>query len=112
VKSALEGYVIRAYRSLISGEDSRAEQYVLFARRIRETYEKKIQSRDQALRIPEVEEIQKQILKALLHPEEGWPPEVRVALRNKLGMPAESAEPAVTNSPPAAVSTNAPPVTR
>jgi hypothetical protein len=37
---------------------------------------------------------------------------VRAALRNKLGMPPESAEPAVTNAPPANISTNTLPATR
>ncbi|TAL01423.1 MAG: hypothetical protein EPO07_08435 [Verrucomicrobia bacterium] len=107
VKSAVEGYLVRAYRSLVYGEDSYAEQFVLFARRIRATYQKKIETRAQAIGLPEVAEIQAEVLKRLLDPEEGWPEEVRAALRRKLGMPAESAEPS-TNAPPASISTNAP----
>ena len=56
--------------------------------------------------MPPIEQTQRDVLKGLLDPEHGLPPEVRAVLRSKLGMAAEAepAAPASTNAPPESVS--------
>ena len=51
------------------------------------------------------EEIDQEVRKRMLDPQEGEPPEVRAVLRAKLGEPPEtSVPPATTNAPPEKVS--------
>ena len=110
-RSNIEGLLLQAYRSLIVGEDERAAGFKLLAQKIQETYMSKISGNRGEERIPvaPVEQIQQEVLKRLLDVENGWPPEVRAVLRNKLGLPAETAPapPPPTNAPPV-ISTNTP----
>ncbi len=103
VKAAIEGLVIQSFRSLVLGEDDLAAGQRLIVRQIRDLYLARIKGREVAIPIPPIEETEKDILKRLLDPEQGWPPEVRAVLRQKLGMPPESAstQSSGTNAPPA-----------
>jgi hypothetical protein len=52
-------------------------------------------------------DIDQEVRKRMLDTQEGEPPEVRAALRTKLGeLPEASAPPATTNAPPEKVSTH------
>ncbi|MCU0785175.1 MAG: hypothetical protein MUF81_14230 [Verrucomicrobia bacterium] len=109
IKAAIEGKIVKAYRFLVLGEDRAAAGYRGLARRIRESYMRKIEGSEKRLLIAPVEDIEKETLGRLLDPEHGMPFEMRAGLRAKLGMPPESAPvPAATNAPPAVTMTNAP----
>lgn len=111
VKAAIEGQLVKAYRALIRGEDRRSAGYRALARILRAKYMSKIAGGSNVDRVglPTVEEIEREILNALLDPEQGWPPEWRAALRSALRMPPEAPAAAPTTAPPTATSTNTPP---
>ncbi len=108
VKAAIEGYLVRAFRSLVLGQDDEATGLRLIARQVWATYSSVNVSKERlkAIEIPPVEEIEQDVLKQLLDPEHGWPPQVRAVLRQKLGMPQESAAPPAAT--PSTGATNAP----
>jgi hypothetical protein len=92
VKSAIEGLLVNFYRSLVLDEDDRAAGFKLLARKVWEAYEGNIpKEREAAIGLPPLSEIEKESLNRLLDPEHGLAPEVRAALRTRLGMPAETA---------------------
>lgn len=91
IKAALEGKIVKAYRFLALGEERWAAGYRGLARRIRESYMKRIEGSEDRLYLATVEEIEKEVLRRLLDPETSpWPFEARAALRAKLQMPPES----------------------
>jgi hypothetical protein len=97
IRSALEGLIVQAYRSLVLDEDSRYAGFMLLARKIWSNYEDKIpKQRMQASTLGPFEDVRGIVLNRLLDPQRGWPPEVRATLRSKLQMPAEQAP---TNAP-------------
>ncbi len=118
VKAAMEGLVGKAYLALIRGQDKRHAGYRALARLLRTKYMNSIGggNSDARIGLPTVEETEKEVADRLLSSDKGWPPEMRAALRVKLGMPPEPppapstnapaanipAAPAPTNSPPAA----------
>lgn len=116
VKARLEEFLIRAYVSLARGQDDLYAGYRMMARNLRTVYTKKIGIGAGEVRIglPPSEEIEKEILKRLLDPNDevyGMPFEMRAALRTALQMPPEPAA-AAAPGPPGAKSgpgTNAPP---
>ena len=70
-------------------------------------YDKNTSMRPEPLRIPPLDELQKEVLANLLNPERGLPPDARADLRAKLGMEPEPAAPAGgTNAVPEKVSSN------
>ncbi len=114
IKQTVEGMIATSFQSLVVGEDEQAAGLLLLARRVQEIYLSKVKGREMAIGLPAFEDTYKQVLNAMLDPEEGLPPEYRATLRAKLSMPPEAAAPASTstNTPPAAVSTTNAPVTR
>jgi hypothetical protein len=104
VKAAIEGQIVKGYLALIRGEDKRHAGYRALARILRAKYMKAIAGGANAERIglPPVEETEREVLKVLLNPESGWPPELRAALRGALRMEPEAATTPSTNAPPAA----------
>lgn len=108
VKAVLVGHAATGYRYLAMGDQKRYTGMRNLARMLRSTYMKKIGGGANVDRIglPPVEEIEQDVLKALLDPETSrWPYEMRAALRAALAMPMEPPPP----PPPA--TTNAPAVT-
>jgi hypothetical protein len=96
IQSAIEGYLVRGYYSLVLGDDDRYAGHVLMARKIWEVYRAQIpKDRWDAIHLAPVDEIAQSVLRRLLDPETGYPPEMRAILRTRLRLPAE------TNSPPA-----------
>ena len=107
VKAAIEGQIAKAYLALIRGQDKRHAGYRALARLLRAKYMSAIGGGNSDIRIglPTVEETEKEVANNVLDPEKGWPPQMRAALRAKLGMPPEPPPAPVPNAP----ATNAPP---
>jgi hypothetical protein len=105
IEATIEGLLVNSYACMAAGQDDRAAGFRLLASKLLETYRSKTKMRGEALALPNLEETQREILSRLLDPEKGFAPEVRAALRTRLGMAAEV--PSAT--PPAAPATNATP---
>ncbi len=112
IKQTIEGMLVTSFRSLALGEDEEAAGLVVLAQRVRETYLSKIKGREMAIGLPAFEDIYKEVLNAILDPEEGLPKEYRDVLRTKLRMPPEAASPVglSTSAAPTTVSTTNAPV--
>lgn len=108
LKAIIEGLVIQSYHSLLLDEDDRAEGFIRLARLARDNYEKEIESRKQAIGLPPLEEMAREVRERMLDTERGMPFEMRAVLRTKLRMEPESAPEASTNSLPDSVITPAP----
>jgi len=105
VKAIIEGLLNNALTSLALGEDDRAAGYKLLAGKVRDTYSEKTQARGEALAVPPLDDIQREVLNRMLDPEHGALPEMRAVLRTKLNMGPEPASPAAgTNSVPESAS--------
>jgi len=90
IRSAIEGLLINSYTSLVIDEDERAAGFKLMARQVWERFMKEIPpERQSALGLIPFEEIDKLVRDQLLDPERGWPLEMRLVLRTRLGLPAE-----------------------
>ncbi|HWH71551.1 MAG TPA: hypothetical protein VNT26_19395 [Candidatus Sulfotelmatobacter sp.] len=103
VRAALEGLLINAYTSLAIGEEERAAGFQLLAQKVRANYQKQIfKDRQAAIGMPPLEDIQKIVLQRLLDRDEGFPFEMRAALRAKLSLDPEAAptpSPTTTTAP-------------
>jgi hypothetical protein len=104
VKAALEGFLVRAYTSMAFGEERRAVGYEHLAAVVRDAYASKTVTRGEAIALPPLEEMKREVRDRLLDQENGLPPVVRAILRTKLDM---GPEPVIPRSP----GTNAPPQT-
>jgi hypothetical protein len=104
VKAVLLGHAVTGYRYLAMGDQKRYLGMRKLARMLRETYMKKIGpgANTDRIGLPPVEEIEKDVLNALLDPETSrWPYEMRAALRAALAMPMEPPPPPATTNAPA-----------
>ena len=107
VKGIIEGLLVDAMTSLAIGEDERAAGLKLLADKVRTTYSEKTKARGEALAIPPMDQIQREVLNRMLDPENGVIPEMRAILRTKLNLGPEQASPGngnVTNAVPESVS--------
>jgi len=101
VKTVVEGLQRRAYTELMLEHDDRYEGYTRLALKIWTTYEEKIpKDREDAIGLPPMPTIKREILAKLLDPESGVPPEARAVLRTKLNLGAETT---TTNAVPETV---------
>jgi hypothetical protein len=115
IKAIIEGMLASSFENLVQGKDELSAGLRLMAEKILETYHSKTSHRQDALRIDPIEVIQQEVLTRMLDPQNGVPPELRAALREKLGLEPEppavaqiaapAAPPATTNSAPPAIST-------
>ncbi len=104
IKNVVESLLLNSYLSLAKDEDEEAAGSKLLARQVWNTYHSKlIEGRIDALTLPPLPEIDKEVQMRVLDTAEGLPWEARSIIRSKLGLPSES-----TNAPPAEVITNAP----
>jgi len=109
VKAAIESFVYRAYEKMVLDEDEWAAGFRALARKAWTSYMSQIKSREMAIGLPPVEEIEKEVLTRLLDPVQSpWPFEARAALRTKLRMKPEPPPSATSTNAPPSVSTNAP----
>jgi hypothetical protein len=98
VKTAIEGFLVQSYSSMIMGDADRAAGFRLLANQVWRVYREKIPNdRWPAIGLPTVEETSKTILNQMLDPEGSLPPDARAVLRTELGLPAETAPGASTN---------------
>jgi hypothetical protein len=108
-KNLIEGFIVRAYRDLILGQDDTAAGYVLLAQQVLDKYNKELdKASKERIGLPPFEELKKEVLDAMLDSKEGLPYEARVILRRKLNLKPEPPPTVSTNVQ--TVSTNAPPV--
>ena len=103
-KAVIEGLLVNSYRAMVLAEDSAAAGYKLLARQVWLSYQSDIpKDRLSAIGLPPFEEIDQEVRRRMLDPQQGEPPEVRALLRAKLGEPPEpTPPPAATNAPPEA----------
>ena len=101
-QAIIEGLIVSAYQNMVLGEDEAAAGLKLLARQVWLAYESGIpKERHSAIGLRPFEEIDQEMRRRMLDPQRGEPPEVRAALRAKLGEPPETAPPpAATNAPP------------
>lgn len=107
VKGIIEGLLVKALTSLAIGEDDHAAGYRLLAGKVRETYASNTKARGEALAIPSIDDIQREVVSRMLDPVNGVVPEMRAVLRTKLNLGPElpsAAPPADTNSAPVSAS--------
>jgi hypothetical protein len=98
VKTAIEGFMVQSYMSLLSGDDDRFAGFRLLAAKVWQTYRGKIPNdRWPALELPTIEETGRMVLSQILDPQDGLPPEARAVLRTRLELPEETA-PTGTNA--------------
>lgn len=113
VKAAIQGQAATGFRELVLGNKKHYEGLRNLSRVLRATYMKKIggnKGRLDAIGLPPVEEMETEVLRVLLDPEQNvWPYEMRAALRAALGMPVEV--PPTTNAPVTLPATNSPATT-
>jgi len=99
VRTILEGLVRTAYFNLVLDHDDRAAGYQNLARQAWKTYESKVPAaRPDAMRIPPLPEIERDIRLQLLNPTNGLPPQAQAILRTKLNIPAGKTDPVTANS--------------
>jgi hypothetical protein len=92
VRSAIEGYLKFAYRSLVSDQEERFEGHKRLARKIWDNFHAQIGDESKVrVGLPPFEKIDADVVRAILDPETGAPPEIRAVLRTKLNLPAETA---------------------
>jgi hypothetical protein len=107
MKNVLEGLVTQSYVSSVMDEDDRAAGFMMLARKAHDAYQSKVGGRSGQIDMPPMADIQHNILKQMLDPENGLPDEMAAHLATKLGVPLP---PRVvpTNPPPASAVTSAP----
>lgn len=108
IQAHLEGFVNNAYLFLIKGQPELYEGWRRMARELRSKYMTAIRSREAPVGVPTVESIEAEILRRMLDPKDGLPPELRAILISQLHLTPEQI-PAATNTPATSTnSTNAP----
>jgi hypothetical protein len=91
VVSMLEGLLMTSYNNMLIDEEDRATGLRLLARKAWEIYQTKVPAeRQDAMGLPPLEQINRDVVNRLLDPEQGMPPEMRAVLRTKLGLPKET----------------------
>lgn len=112
VIGVIEGMLTTAYRDLAVGEDDRAVGLQRLAEKVHAKFEKKNSFNEKTkerLGIPTMLEMKKEVLRRLLDPQHGLPPELAAVLATKTGQkypPATLIEPAIIPPPPASATTN------
>jgi hypothetical protein len=117
VTSAIQGLLLRAYTDLANGDEDRYENLKRLALKVHNRYtaETATFKGNDRIPLPPFSDMNKDVLRMLLDPNDGVPYAARAVLRTHLGLPAETAPPATTNAAPPltlpatnAVPTNAP----
>jgi hypothetical protein len=101
-QATIEGLIITAYSNLATDNEDRYEGLKLLAHKVWERYQSRMpKERLEAIGLRPFEEMDKEVLRRMLDPEQGVPREVRAILITKLRLPAEMLTPsATTNAPP------------
>jgi hypothetical protein len=107
IEAVIEGLLVNSYTSLVIGQDERAAGFKLLADKVRVLYESKTSARSNAIPIASTQNIQEEIVRRLLDPEQGMSYPERAVLRTKLGMGPEP-PPAVTPPTPSGATNSLP----
>jgi hypothetical protein len=94
--TVVAGYVENSLLALVEGDDERAANMYLMAKKIRDLYQQRIRGSEERTTLPPLADIERALLEDLLDPRTGLNPEARAVLRAKKNIPAS------TNAPPAA----------
>src|SRR5262249_15039440 len=90
-EAVIEGMLNQYYAKLVEDQDAAAATYLAMAKALWAKHmNEEVPTGREVLKIPPVEETALKIRERLLDPEHGWRPEVRAALRSKLGLPPET----------------------
>jgi hypothetical protein len=104
ITGVIEGLLVNSYLQLAIGQDDRSVGFKLLARKVYDSYMKKIggmQTNLERVGLPPFGELNRTVLNQLLDTQQPVLPfAARAVLRTQIGLPAESA---ATNTPPAAV---------
>jgi hypothetical protein len=109
VTSDLEGLLTQAYYGLAIGEDDRYENLKRLANRVYQNYTAKTNIRGanaERVKLMPYDEMNKEVLRRLLDPNNGAPYAARAVLVTKLGLPSSLLEHAATTNAVATISTN------
>jgi hypothetical protein len=102
IRSVSEGLLTQAYGALVLNQNNLAEGYEHFASIILKEYQARILQSTNRIPMPPISQLKQGVVDRLLNPQEGWPPELRAALRQKLGLGPEAVPAGSTNAPPPA----------
>jgi hypothetical protein len=97
MKIVLEGLISQSYLSLITDQDDRAAGFMNLARQAHDRYQASVVLRQEAISMPPLGEIQKEVMNQILDPENGLPDDMAAVLATKLNVPLP---PRVTRSNP------------
>jgi hypothetical protein len=104
ITGVIEGLIASSYYNLAIGQDDRSVGFKLLARKVYDSYMKKISKMSaniERVGLPPFDVMNRNVLNKLLEVQQPVLPfAARAVLRTQLGMPAETA---VTNAPPAAL---------
>jgi len=106
MKTILEGLITQSYMASIIDDDDRATGFMNLARKAHARYNSKVSARAGQIDMPPFADIQKEVLKPMLDPEDGLPDEMAARLATKLQVPLPPR--AKPPTPTAGASTNAP----
>jgi hypothetical protein len=108
IEAVIEGLLVNSYTSMVIGQDERAAGFKLLADKVRVLYESKTSIRSNAIPLTSMQDMQEEIVRRLLDPEQGMSYPERAVLRTKLGMGPEP-PPATTPKPTPSGATNSVP---
>lgn len=111
MKMILEGLITQSYFSLITDQDDRAAGFMNLARQAHARYQSEVTARKGSIDMPPFAEIQQEMLRQALDPENGLPDDAAAVLATKLNVPLPPRVDRSSSSTPEAVSTNNPAAT-
>ena len=86
MKMILEGLITQSYLSFLTDQDERADGFMRLARNAHRQYQLNVSQRT-VIEMPPFGDIQQEVLKRMLDPEDGLPDEMAAHLATKLGVP-------------------------
>ena len=89
-RAVIAGLIVNSFMELAQDEDDRAANFDRLAQRVWARYQSKIRGQEGRIGLPPLSEMKQQVLRELLDPAQGLPPEAAARLRTKLGLPAAS----------------------
>lgn len=97
-RAVVAGLIVNSFVELAQDEDDRAANFERLGQRVWNRYQSKIQGQEGRIGLPPYNEMKQQVVRELLDPQQGLPPEAAARLRTKLGLP--TASPASPNPAP------------
>jgi hypothetical protein len=92
IQAHIEGLLASSYVALVTGQEDRYQGLQHLSQRVWQTYMSKVpKDREQAIGLRPYTEIRDEVIRRMLDPQDGMPPEVRAVLRTQLNLPAETA---------------------